>query len=197
MSLVLASGSHARSQMLQAAGIKFEIQKAYVDEEPVKQALLAEGASAHNITDALAELKAIAVSQMRDDDYIIGADQVLSLDGMCFSKAENMVMAKKQLRALSGKKHSLISAVVIAKDGCVLWRAIDKVNLTMRPLSDGFIDDYLNECGSDILSSVGCYHLEGRGAQLFERIDGDYFTVLGMPLLKLLHFCRTEGLLPS
>ena len=197
MALVLASGSRARSAMMQAAGVKFDIQKAYVDEGPVKEALLSQGAKPHDIADALAELKALAVSSIKEGAYVLGADQILSLDGLCYSKAENMVAAKKQLQALSGKKHSLISAVVIAKDGQIIWRAIDKAHLTMRPLSDEFIDDYLIKCGDDILSSVGCYHLEGRGAQLFERVEGDCFTVLGMPLLKILHFCRTEGLILS
>lgn len=197
MALILASGSRARSEMLKAAGIEFESQNPLVDEEPIKEALLAEGAPAHHIADALAELKALAISPSIENAFIIGSDQILSCEGKCFSKADNMVAAKKQLQALSGKKHNLISAVVIAKDGKVIWRDIDKAHLTMRQLSDEYIDDYLIQCGDAILSSVGCYHLEGRGAQLFDRVEGDYFTVLGMPLLKLLQFCRTQGLILS
>lgn len=197
MALILASGSRARSEMLKAAGIEFDSQSPHVDEGPIKDALLAEGAAAHHIADALAELKALAVSSLQKNIFVIGSDQILSCEGKCFSKADNMADAKKQLQALSGKRHSLISAVVIAKDGHVIWRAIDKAHLTMRQLSDEYIDDYLIKCGDDILSSVGCYHLEGRGAQLFDRVEGDYFTVLGMPLLKLLQFCRTQGLILS
>ena len=195
MTLILASGSRARSEMLKAAGIEFESQSPHVDEEPIKDALLAEGAPVHHIADALAELKALAVSSIKENAFVIGSDQILSCEGKCFSKADTMVAAKKQLQALRGKKHSLLSAAVVAKDGQVLWRASDKAHLTMRHLSDDYIDDYLIECGDDILSSVGCYHLEGRGAQLFDRVEGDYFTVLGMPLLKVLHFCRTQGLI--
>lgn len=197
MALILASGSRARSEMLKAAGIKFESQKPHVDEEPIKAALLADGASAQHIADTLAETKALAVSSLCKDVFVIGSDQILSCEGKCFSKASTTAGAKKQLQALSGKRHSLISAVVVAKDGQVIWREIDKAHLTMRKLSDDFIDDYLIECGDAILSSVGCYHLEGLGAQLFDRVEGDYFTVLGMPLLKLLHFCRTQGLILS
>lgn len=197
MALILASSSRARSEMLKAAGIEFESQSPYVDEEPIKEALLAEGAPARHIADALAELKALAVSSNTENAFVIGSDQILSCEGKCFSKVDNLVAAKKQLQELSGKKHSLISAVVIAKDGQILWRAVDKAHLTMRHLSDDFIDDYLIRCGDDILSSVGCYHLEGRGAQLFDRVEGDYFTILGMPLLRVLHFCRTQGLILS
>ncbi len=197
MALILASGSRARFEMLKAAGVEFESQNPLVDEYPVKEALLAEGAPAHHIADMLAELKALAVSSIRQKSFVIGSDQILSCEGRCYSKADTMADAKKQLQVLSGKKHSLISAVVIAKGGQVIWREIDKAHLTMRKLSDDFIDDYLLECGDAILSSVGCYHLEGRGAQLFDRVEGDYFTVLGMPLLKLLQFCRTQGLLLS
>ena len=195
MALILASGSRARSEMLKAAGVEFESQNPLVDEEPVKEALLAEGAPAHHIADMLAEFKALAVSSIKKNSFVIGSDQILSCEGKCYSKADTMEGAKKQLQALSGKKHSLISAVVIAKDGQVIWREIDKAHLTMRKLSDDFIDDYLLECGDAILSSVGCYHLEGKGAQLFEKVEGDYFTVLGLPLLKVLHFLRQQGLM--
>ncbi len=197
MNLILASGSLARSQMLQASGISFGVEKAFIDEESVKEALLAESATAHEIADILAEIKALAVSAINPRVYILGADQVLSLDGNCLSKAKNITEAKQNLQALSDKKHSLISAAVIAFDGQVIWRAIDKATLKMRPLSDDFIDSYLDKCGEEILSSVGCYHLEGLGAQLFESVEGDYFTVLGMPLLKVLHFCRTQGIIMS
>ena len=197
MTLILASGSRSRKDMLQAAGVSFDVQNPYVDEDPVKEALLNEGAPPRDIADALAEMKALAVSALSADAYVLGADQILNLEGVCFSKAKDMAGAKQQLQALSGKKHSLISAVVIARGGRPIWRAMDKADLTMRALSDDYIDDYLGLCGEGILSSVGCYHLEGLGAQLFERVEGDYFTVLGMPLLKTLQFCRTQGLMTS
>ena len=195
MALILAGSSRSRREMLEAAGVKFDIQNAHVDEEPIKDALLAEGANGHNIADALAEMKALSVSTIMPEHYVIGADQILEFDGVCFSKARNRTEAKTHLQAMSGKKHNLISAVVIARAGQSEWRAIEKVRLTMRTLSDDFIDQYLEKCGPDILSSVGCYHIEGMGAQLFDRVEGDYFTILGMPLLKVLDFCRTKGLI--
>lgn len=197
MNIILASGSKSRAEMFAAAGIDFDIQKAFVDESLLKDAMLSQGAKPRDIADALAEMKALEVSAVHPDAYVVGADQILVLNGKIFSKADDINGAKKQLQILSGNRHSLLSAVVIAQGGQVIWRVVEKVDLTMRSLSDDYIDSYLAACGDAILSSVGCYHLEGQGVQLFERIDGDYFTVLGMPLLKVLQFLRQHGLILS
>jgi septum formation protein len=193
VSLVLASGSAARKQMLEAAGLSFEVDVARVDEEAAKASLRAEGMKPRNQADALAELKALSVSRRRSD-FVIGADQILAVEGETFDKPRNREEARKHLLRLRGATHELLTAAVVAKDGAVIWRHIETPRLKMRAFSDAFVDDYLDRVGNAALHSVGAYQLEGLGAQLFERVDGDYFSVLGLPLLPLLAFLREHGM---
>lgn len=194
--ITLASHSVARAQLLGAAGVKFTTQSAGVDELAVKQALLAEGHGPRDIADALAEAKAIKVSR-RQPGLVIGADQTLDFEGALFDKAEDLDGARQRLTTLRGKTHSLHSAVVIARDGVAVWRTLSSPTMTMRPFSDIFLDGYLQRNADAALSCVGGYALEGEGAQLFSRIEGDYFAVLGLPLLDVLDYLRLQGALPS
>lgn len=191
--IVLASKSPARTSVLKAAGVPFETQVAGVDEAAVKAGLLAEGQGPREVADALAELKAIKVSRARPDALVIGADQTLDLGGALFDKVETLAEARERLQLLRGKTHKLHSAVVVARGGEAIWREVPPAKLTMRDFSDRFIDSYLAARGEGILSSVGCYQLENEGVQLFSRIEGDYFTILGLPLMGLLDFLRLHG----
>ena len=187
--LVLASQSAARRAVLDGAGVTYEAVVAGVDEDSVKVGLLAEGASPRDVADALAELKAVRVSRSRAD-YVIGADQTLEFEGRLYDKADTLDAARERLLALRGKPHRLHSAVVVAKDGQPIWREVVTATLTMRPFSDTFLEAYLATEGKAALGSVGCYRLEGPGAQLFSRIEGDYFAILGLPLMGLLDLLR-------
>jgi len=192
--IVLASKSPTRSALLSGAGIAFDTVSPGVDEDAVKAGLLAEGASVRDIADALAELKALKISNSRPG-FIIGADQTLEFDGALYDKVDTVEAARERLRLLRGKSHKLHAAVVVARDGAAIWRDLVTVSLTMRPFSDAFLEDYLATEGANALGSVGCYRLEGPGAQLFSRIDGDYFAILGLPLLGLLDLLRRHGAL--
>ena len=192
MSLILASKSAARRAVLDGAGVRYEARVAGVDEDAVKTSLLAEGAGPREIADALAELKAIRVSSGRPD-FVIGSDQTLDLDGQLYDKAESVEAARERLRLLRGRTHKLHSAVVVAKEGAPIWREIVTATLTMRDFSDAFLEDYLASEGEHALGSVGCYRLEGPGAQLFSKIEGDYFAILGLPLMGLLDLLRRHG----
>ncbi|WP_293907537.1 Maf family protein [Phenylobacterium sp.] len=192
MSLILASKSAARRAVLAGAGVPHEAVVPGVDEDAVKAGLLAEGAGPREVADALAELKAIKVSRSRPG-LVIGADQTLDLDGQLYDKAETVAAARERLRILRGKTHKLHSAVVVARDGAPIWREVATASLTMRDFSDAFLDHYLATEGEAALGSVGCYRLEGPGAQLFSRIEGDYFAILGLPLLGLLDLLRRHG----
>ena len=194
--VVLASKSSARRAVLDGAGVPYEAATAGVDEDTIKSAMLAEGASAREIADALAELKAIKVSRSRPE-FVVGADQTLEFEGELYDKAETLPQARARLQALRGKPHKLHSAVVVAKDGAPIWREVVTATLTMRDFSDAFLEDYLAAEGEAALGSVGCYRLEGLGVQLFSKIEGDYFTILGLPLLPLLDFLRPHGLVPA
>ena len=194
--ILLASQSHVRAQLLKAAGVVFEQTGSGVDEAAIKQSLLAEGTGPRDIADALAEGKAVKVSRRRPG-LVIGADQTLELDGELFDKAEGLEEARARLIRLRGKTHRLHSAVVIARDGTPVWRALSSPALTMRPFSDAFLDGYLERNPQAALSSVGGYELEGEGVQLFSRIEGDYFAVLGLPLLGLLDYLRLQGALAT
>lgn len=196
MAFILASGSQTRADLLANAGVTFEIDPARVDEDAVKAALVADGAPSRDIADALADLKARAVAMRRPQDMVLGADQILVCDGKLFSKANTVDEAAATLKVLSGKTHQLISAAVIYEGGQPIWRAVDTVKLAVRPLSDGFIKGYLNTIGDAAFWSVGAYQIEGLGAQLFTRVDGDHFTVLGLPLFALLDFLRRRGMMP-
>ncbi len=196
--IVLASQSAARRAMLTAAGVVHVAVPAHVDEAEVTAGLVAAGASPDHIADALAELKAVKISRGRGGDLVLGADSVVvAADGSLIDKAADRAQAMAQLQRLSGTTHRLVSAVVIARDGVPLWRASGSVRMTMRRLSDAFIADYLAAEGDDLFGCVGCYRIEGRGAQLFARVEGDQFTVRGLPLLAVLDYLRVCGELPT
>lgn len=197
MSIVLASQSVSRARLLAAAGVAFEAVPAPIDEEQLKRSLLSEGHDAASIADALAELKALRVSRARPADLVIGADQVLSFEGAVVSKCETMDEARELLRRLRGHRHLLLGGLVLAKSGAPIWRHGSKASLLMRKFSDEFLESYLLREGRAILGSVGCYRLEGEGAQLFDAIDGDYFSILGLALLPLLAELREQGAIAS
>lgn len=194
--IVLASKSAARRAVLEGAGVPFEVAVAGVDEEAVKASLLAEGATPRDVADALAELKAIRVSRTKDG-FVVGSDQTLEFEGKLYDKASDVAAARERLKALRGKPHKLHSAVVVAKDGAPIWRDLVTATLTMRDFSDDFLEAYLAMEGEEALGSVGCYRLEGPGAQLFSAIEGDYFAILGLPLMGLLDFLRQHGALAT
>jgi septum formation protein len=196
-SLLLASASPTRRRLLEQAGLEFSAEAAPVDEEEAKLALEGEGADGPALAEALAELKAVAVARRHPGAFVIGADQVLDCEGRRYDKPRDLAAARTQLMALRGRSHQLISAVVVVRDGQRLWHHIDRAKLTMRPFSPAFLDDYLARAMPGILSSVGAYQLEALGAQLFSRIEGDYFTILGLPLLPLLDFLRPHDLVPA
>ena len=193
--ITLASASAVRAALLKAAGVGFEVATSGVDEAMTKDRLLAEGATPAEIAGALAELKAVAVAKTRPG-LVIGADQTLEFDGALYDKAGDIADARERLRALRGHTHRLHAAVVTVRDGHRLWSETVTSTLTMRDFSDAFLDAYLERNADAALWSVGCYELEAEGIQLFERIDGDYFAILGLPLTGLLAHLRTEGLLP-
>lgn len=194
--VVLASASAARRTLLEQAGVPVAVEPAHVDEAEVKAALRAEGADAGAVAEALAELKARRVSTRRPGALVIGADQVLECEGVWYDKPADLDEAAAHLRALAGRTHALETAVCVARDGARLWHHRAVARLTVRPLSEAFIRGYLAAAGADALGSVGAYRLEGLGAQLFARVEGDYFTILGLPLLPLLEFLRGHGVVP-
>lgn len=194
--VILASKSAARRALLEGAGVPVEISVAGVDEDAVKAGLLAEGATPRDIADALAELKAIRVANAKPG-FVVGADQTLEFQGRLYDKAPTIEEARARLKLLRGKPHKLHSAVVVAKDGAAVWREVASATLTMRDFSDDFLEHYLATEGQEALASVGCYRLEGPGAQLFSKVQGDYFAILGLPLLGLLEFLRQQGALPA
>lgn len=191
--IVLASGSATRRAMLEAAGVDFAVHTAAVDEESVKLALRAETDDPARAAETLAELKAARVSARHPGTLVFGADQMLDCGGQWFDKPADRDGARAQLLALRGKPHRLTSAVVAVKDGVRVWHHVDTARLEMRNFSDAFLDDYLERAGDAVLASVGAYQLEGLGAQLFARTEGDHFTILGLPLLPLLDFLRENG----
>ncbi len=195
--IVLASGSAVRAHLLTAAGVRFDIVPAQIDEEAVKRSLLAEDAAPRQIAVRLAELKAVTVSASRPHALVIGADQVLSFQREIISKCADISEACALLRRLAGQTHQLISAVVLAKAGALLWHHDALAELQMREFSNQFLEEYLAAEDASVLDCVGCYHLEGRGAQLFAAIRGDYFSILGLPLLPLLVALREFGALVS
>ncbi|NOE33736.1 MULTISPECIES: nucleoside triphosphate pyrophosphatase [unclassified Ruegeria] len=193
--ILLASGSAIRAHLLENAGVPFTVQTARVDEETAKRALLAESASPRDIADTLAEMKARKVSDKNPGAMVMGCDQVLDFDGQLLSKPENPEQAVAQLKAMRGKRHMLLSAAVIYQDGEPIWRHVGQVRLRMRASSDAYLKDYVSRNWDSIRHAVGAYKLEEEGVRLFATIDGDYFNVLGMPLLELLNFLAVKGVI--
>jgi septum formation protein len=193
--IVLASASESRARLLRNAGIAFDVAPARVDEDAMKQSMLAANQPHRVIADALAEWKAVRVSAVHPGALVIGADQVLSFAGALVSKCATMDEARDLLSRLRGKSHELFSAAVMAKDGVPIWRHTERAKMTMFPVSDAFIGRYLAQKGQAILSGVGCYRLEDEGAQFFSHIAGDYFGILGLPLIQLLSALREQGVI--
>jgi len=188
--LILASGSTTRRDMLLAAGIPVEVVKPEIDERAVEKPLVDRGVPADQVAAALACAKALSVSRDRPDRFVLAADQTLICDDVAFHKPADLAAAERQIASLAGRTHELHSAFVIARDGAPLADGLEAARLTMRPLNTDFIARYVAVAGSAALSSVGGYQLEGPGAQLFEKVEGDHFTILGLPLLAVLSALR-------
>lgn len=193
--IILASTSAIRAKLLRDAGVTIETVPPRVDESALKASLLAEEVTPVDLAASLAEMKSTKVSARMPGTLVLGADQVLDFEGEVFDKPGDLSTARAHLKRLSGRRHRLISAAVISEGGKPVFRATQSVTLHMRPLGAEFLDMYLQQAGPEILSCVGGYQLEGLGAQLFHRIDGDYFVVLGLPLLDILGYLRERGIL--
>ncbi len=199
--VVLASASASRRRLLEAAGLEVQVQPAAIDEAEVKLALKAEGASAIQVAETLAELKARRTSERLETGggpgpFVIGADQMLDCEGAWFDKPDDLEAARAQLLALSARSHTLETSICVVRDGGRIWHHNARARLTLRPLSEAFVDRYLDVVGDAALTSVGGYQLEGIGVQLFQRVEGDFFTILGLPLLPLLDFLRSNAVVP-
>lgn len=195
--LVLASTSATRRMLLEAAGVPVEPVAARVDEEGVRRALEAEGATPRDVADTLAEMKARKVAERRPDAMVLGCDQVLEAGRKVFAKPETPEEARAQLMELRGKTHRLLSAAVIYDKGEPVWRHVGEARLTMRGFSDAYLDDYIARNWDSIRHSVGGYKLEEEGVRLFERVEGDHFTILGLPLMPLLAYLGVRGIIPT
>ncbi|MBK0326030.1 Maf-like protein [Rhodobacteraceae bacterium F11138] len=193
--VILASGSGIRAQMLRQAGVAFDIQLPRIDEETVKTALIAEQARPRDIADTLAEMKARKISDKNPGAMVIGCDQVLDFSGKLLSKPETPDEAVRHLSDMRGQRHMLLSAAVIYQDGQPVWRHVGQVRLRMRQASDAYLCGYVQRNWDSIRHAVGAYKLEEEGVRLFSSIDGDYFNVLGMPLLELLNFLALRGVI--
>jgi nucleoside triphosphate pyrophosphatase len=197
--LILASGSAARKALLEAAGLTFDVVPADIDEVAIREAILEKtaGVEGADIASVLAAEKARVVSIAHPDALVIGADQVLALGGKIFSKPASLAEARAHLMMLRGRMHDLVSAAALARNGDVHWQTTATAGMTVREFSNEFLGAYLERMGDRVLASVGCYEFEGLGVQLFERIDGDYFTILGIPLLRLLARLREEEMITA
>ena len=195
--LVLASASEIRATLLRNAGVPIEVIPARIDEDMIRASLLAEAARPRDVADTLAEMKAMKLSERDPGAVVLGCDQVLAFEGDILTKPDSVDAARAQLRALRGNRHMLLSAAVLYEAGKPLWRHVGEVRLTMRAFSDAYLDDYLSRNWESIRHAVGAYKLEEEGARLFSRIDGDYFTVLGLPLLELLGYLGQRGMIAA
>lgn len=195
--LILASASPVRARLLSAAGVEAQMEPAAIDEAAVKRVFRAESRAPADCALALAEAKAGRVAAQRDRALVIGADQILVCDGEWFDKPEDLGSARRQLQRLRGRTHELVTAACVVQQGTRLWHRVSRPRLRMWDFSDAFLDEYLAGEGDALLGSVGAYRLECRGAQLFDRIEGDYFAILGLPLLELLGFLRGRRMLSS
>ena len=195
--LVLASGSRTRARMLQAAGVAIEIAVPAIDEPELMASLKDSGDAVDRAAEVLAEMKAKRVATRFPGRLVLGCDQMLECEGEWLDKARSRDHAREQLQMLRGRSHHLVTSAVLVRDEQRVWHHTDKAEMRFRDFSDHFLDEYLEAAGPDILQSVGAYQLEGFGAQLFDRIQGDFFTILGLPLLPVLQILRTHGLLRS
>lgn len=193
--IILASGSRHRAQILENAGVTFSQMPSSLDERAIEAPLEDAEVLPEDRAEILAEAKALDISQANPGYLVIGCDQILALEGAVLHKPRDMEAARRRLLALSGKVHHLHSAAVLVRDGNTVWRHVTSCAMTMRPLTPGFVGRHLADVGEGILSSVGAYHFEGRGAQLFESIEGDLFSIVGLPLLPLLQALRQEGVI--
>lgn len=194
--ITLASGSQVRARLLRDAGLDFDVVLPHVDEESVKASLVSEGVSSRDVADVLAEAKARKVSA-KQPGLVIGCDQVLDFEGKLISKPETPTNAISHLTAMRAKRHTLLSAAVVYEDGNPVWRHVGQVRLLMRDASDAYLADYVARNWDSIQNAVGAYKLEEEGVRLFTRVDGDYFNVLGIPLLELLSYLTLKGVLPK
>ncbi|MCD1617321.1 Maf family protein [Salipiger marinus] len=195
--LILASGSQIRADLLRAAGVPFTVTIPRVDESSIRAALEAEGASPRDMADALAEYKARRVSDRQPGAFVLGCDQILTCDGVIYAKPESPEDARAQLLRLRGQRHQLLSAAVIYQDGEPVWRHVGVARLLMREFSDAYLDEYLARNWDSLRHAVGGYKLEEEGVRLFSRIEGDHFTILGLPLLELLAFFNLRGIIAA
>lgn len=194
--LILASSSKSRAKLLEAAGLAFIVEPPRLDESAMRQAVAGgEALAPHDVAEVLARAKAEAVSEVAPKAHVIGGDQVLAFGDVIMSKPESMEAARRQLLDLSGKTHTLHTSVAVATNGETIWADTTVAILTIRKLSPEFIGRYLAAAGEEVLSSVGAYQIESIGVQLFEKIDGDYFSILGLPLIPLLDTLRREGVI--
>jgi septum formation protein len=191
--LILASASPSRASLLAKAGLDVRVEPASVDEDAIKQACRAAGGSASECATALAEAKARRIASRHDGALVIGADQLLVCDGQWFDKPLDLVSARAQLQALRGRMHELVTSVCVVQNRTRIWHTVSRPRLLMCEFGDAFLDDYLAAEGTAVCGSVGAYRLEERGVQLFEHIDGDFYSILGLPLLELLRFLRDRG----
>jgi septum formation protein len=197
VSLILASKSAIRATLLRAAAVAFEAQGSGVDEDALKSGWLAAGRTPQEIAEGLAEAKALAVSRLRPDAWVIGADQTLEFEGVLFDKPADFPAARERLLAFRGKPHQLHCGTALARNGEIVWRTAPTSTLHVRAFSDDWLDAYLAGVGDDVLQSVGAYQLEGLGVQLFDRIDGDWFAILGLPMVALLNELRSRQVIAS
>jgi septum formation protein len=195
--LILASASEIRASLLRAAGVPVEVRPARIDEEAVRASLEAEGARPRDLADTLAELKARKIAEKHPGALVLGCDQVLDRAGTVFAKPQTPAEARAHLAALRGTSHKLLSAAVLYEDGRPVWRHVGEARLVMRAFSDAYLEGYLARNWDSIRHSVGGYKLEEEGVRLFDRIEGDHFTILGLPLLPLLSYLGTRGIIPA